>query len=143
MPPRFIAYALLLTLLLWPAVISEAAYFPSGPSCTSQIAISQTASTDLKTFTNNGYICFVKLISATAQNVSLVQGTGTTCATSTVALDGATTAANGSALAANAGWVAAIPSGSYLKTTTTAQHLCLLQDGTGRIAGFLLYLDAP
>lgn len=114
-----------------------------GPACTTNIPISQTTSTDLKTLTNNGYICFVKVISATAQNVSLVSGTGTTCATSPTALDGATTAANGNPLAANTGWVAPIPSGSYLKTPTTAQHLCLLQDGTGRLAGFILYTDAP
>jgi hypothetical protein len=52
-----------------------------SPVCTGVIAINQTTSTDIKTFTNVGYICSIVLISATAQNVSLTEGTGSVCAT--------------------------------------------------------------
>jgi|SRR5215472_9165216 len=137
--------ALVLLLLsigsLGPA--GDAAYYPASAGCTLQIAVSQTASTDVKTFTNNGYICLIYLHSDTAQFVSIVQGTGTTCATSTVALVGATTAANGMSFAGNAGTVVPMPAGSNIKTTTTAQHLCILQSGSGRLSGVISYLDAP
>lgn len=117
---------------------THAAYLPGFPVCTSFVAISQTASTDLKTFTNKGYICSIVIVSSDGESLSLVQGTGTTCATGTGALIGATTAANGMAIAANGG----VALGNLqLVTTTTAQHLCLLQSGTGRIAGVISYAD--
>lgn len=122
--------------------VARAAYAPFPPGCTLQIPVSQTTSTDLKTFTNNGYICYIFLISATAQNLSLVQGTGTTCATSTVALIGGTAAS--AAAAANGGFVLSMgAAGTYLKTTTTAQHLCLLQSSTGNVSGVIGYIDQP
>jgi hypothetical protein len=131
-------------LIPWPGGTRLwAAYYPASPGCSLGIAVSQTANTDVKTFVNNGYICMIYLHSDTAQFVSIVQGTGTNCGTSTVALIGATTAANGMSFGANGGSVNPIPSGSYLKTTTPAQHLCILQTGSGRLAGFILYIDAP
>lgn len=117
---------------------ANAAYIPPFPVCTSKVAISQTGSADILTLTNNGYICSIMLISATAQNVSLVQGTGSTCGTSTVALIGGTTASV--AVAANGGFAVG---GAQLVTTTTGQHLCLLQSGSGNVSGFISYLDAP
>ena len=135
---------LFLSALLWPTLLGQqtlyAAYYPASPGCSLQLAVNQTASTDLKTFTNNGYICDVMLVSATAQNVSLVQGTGTTCGTSTVALVGGTAASI--ALSANGGFALAPSGGNFIKTTTTAQHLCLLQSGSGNVSGVIGYIDA-
>jgi hypothetical protein len=108
--------------------------------CTAVKPISQTASTDLVTSTNKLHICGYKLISATAQNLSLVEGTGSTCGTGTAALDGATTAANGSAVAANGGW-GLVSERPFMVTQTTADHLCLLQSGSGLVAGFISYID--
>jgi hypothetical protein len=109
-----------------------------APMCTSVIAVNQTTSTDLKTFTNFGYICSIVLVSATAQNLSLVEGTGTVCATAIAALVGGTTASL--AVSANGGFsaVAGIP---WLKTQTTAHHLCLLQSGAGNVSGIITYQD--
>lgn len=132
-------FLLVVFVCLWPRHV-RAAFVPTG-ACTLQIAVNQTTSTDLKTFTNKAYICYVFLISATAQNVSLVQGTGSVCATSTVALIGGTTAS--AALAANGGFVVEVAPGGYVKMTTTAQHLCLLQSGSGNISGVIGYIDAP
>jgi hypothetical protein len=109
------------------------------PQCSSVIAINQTTSTDVKTLTNNGYICSVVLVSATAQNVSIVQGTGSVCATSGVALMGGTTASM--AFAANGG-ISSVAGTPWLKTTTTAQHLCVLQSSTGNVSGVITYQDA-
>lgn len=136
---------LLVCLLLALAVLprsARAAYYPAAPACSLELSINQTASTDLHTFTNNANICYVLIVNgSTAQNVSLVQGTGTTCGTSTVALIGGTTASV--ALPANGGFSLSIPTGSTLKTTTTGQHLCLLQSGSSNVSGVIGYYDAP
>lgn len=131
---------LLLCLSILRFQSARAAFIPTG-ACTLQVAVNQTTSTDLKTFTNKGYICYVFVISATAQNLSLVQGTGTTCGTTTVALIGGTTASV--AVAVNGGFVVNVAPGGYIKTTTTAQHLCLLQSGSGNVSGVIGYIDAP
>lgn len=109
-----------------------------APQCPSVIAVTQTSSTDLKTLTNFGYICSVVLVSATGQNVSLVEGTGTVCATNIAGLIGGTTASV--ALAANGGFsaIAGVP---WLKTQTTADHICLLQSGVGNVSGVITYQD--
>jgi hypothetical protein len=141
---------LALVLLFLSAVPDSDATTFTGPvqigiSCTQQLPINQTASSDLKTFTNNAYICAVFVSSAAAQNVSLVQGTGTTCATSPTALIGATTAdsTHGVPVGINGGFVLPVPAGSYIKTTSTAQHLCLLQSSTPLVGGVILYSDSP
>lgn len=143
---RWLRLAAFLATLLAPAVLGDgavfAAYYPASQGCTQQVAISQTASTDVKTFTNNGYICYIMLVSATAQSISITQGTGTTCATSAVALIGSTTVANGMALAANSGFSFLAGAGNFLKTTTTGQHLCVLQSSSGTVSGVIGYLDA-
>lgn len=113
---------------------------PIPQACTGNIPISQTASTDLKTGTGKIYICSIKITAGDAENLSLVEGTGTVCATSTVALDGATTAANGNQIAANGGWAEVSPTYMF-STSVTGNHLCLLQSGTGRVAGHITYSD--
>lgn len=106
------------------------------------IPISQAASTELFTGTasNRTYICNIVLTqpAASTQTFSLVSGTGTVCATSTGAMIGATTAANGVQLpfayGNGAAWVA--------KSDTDADNICLLQSTTDRIAGNIVYVVA-
>jgi hypothetical protein len=107
-------------------------------SCTGVIPINQTAATDLKTSVAKLNICSVVIVSATAQSVSLVEGTGSVCATGIAALIGGTTASM--ALPANGGFtsISGLP---WLKTQTTADHLCLLQSGAGNVSGIITYLD--
>jgi hypothetical protein len=109
-----------------------------SPVCTSSMAINQTGSTDLVTSTGKLYICSIMLVSATAQSVSIVEGTGTTCATGIAALIGGTTASM--AVAANGGLVSTAYR-SWIQTKTTADHLCLLQSGSGNISGVITYKD--
>jgi hypothetical protein len=100
-------------------------------------AISQTAGTQLITGTSakKTYVCSFFVIGADAENVSLVAGTGTVCATNTVAVIGGTSAANGPNMAANGGFVIGNGNYSIAATTVNADNLCLLQSGSGRIAG--------
>lgn len=140
----FRALTLALGMLLPSALgtSTQAAFnpFPS-PQCTGQLNVSQTTGTDLRTFTNGIHICFVFLISATAQNINLIAGTGTVCATSPIALMGGTTAATGPNLAANSGFVLGTGFYPISETSTTAQHLCLLQSGAGQVSGIIRYID--
>lgn len=122
---------------------AQAGYYPASPGCSSRVVVDQTTSTDILTLTNNGYICAIHLQSSTAQNVSVIQGTGTVCATNAVVLDGGTTTTPHLAMAASGGFVLSLGSGNFLKTTTTAQHLCVLQSSTGQVSGVIIYTDAP
>jgi hypothetical protein len=120
-----------------PSVVVAQSPNPA-PVCTGIIAVNQTASTDVKTFTNFGFICTVKLISATAQNISIVEGTGAVCATGIAAIDGGTTASN--AVPANGGW-SLVSDRPWLKLATSGDHLCILQSGAGNVSGVITYQD--
>jgi hypothetical protein len=120
---------------------AEAAYMPQGVVCNNQIVLNQTTSTDLHTFTNTGFICYIFLVSATTQNINLVNGTGTVCATSTAGILGGTTAATGPNLLASEGWSAGNGIGVVAQMTASASHLCLLQSSTGQISGIIRYAD--
>jgi hypothetical protein len=82
------------------------------------------------------YICSITLTSTAADSISLVGGTGATCTTGTpAAILGSTTAANGMALAANAGWAVGSGSGTIYRTITAGHGVCVLQSGTTLVAG--------
>lgn len=104
--------------------------------------ISQTTSTQLITGTASKkiYVCSVMIVTAGAENVSFVAGTGSVCGTSTVAVIGSTTAANGPNLAANTGFSHGSGFSSIAATTVNADNLCLLQSSANRIAGVMTYV---
>ena len=109
-------------------------------ACNKVINVTQTATTDVHTFTGFGYICSIVLVSATAQNIGIDEGTGTTCETSGTALiaTSSTSAATPQmALAANGGFSFS----SGLRTQASADHLCVLQSSTGEVAGTITYAD--
>jgi hypothetical protein len=115
----------------------------TAPQCNKVINIAQTATTDVHTFTGFGYICSIVLISATAQNIGVDEGTGTTCETSGTALiaTSSTSAATPQmALAANGGF-SAVASVAWLRMQASADHLCVLQSSTGEVAGTITYAD--
>lgn len=114
-----------------------------SPACNKVINIAQTATTDVHTFTGFGYICSITLVSATAQNIGIDEGTGTTCETSGTALIGVSSTSSATpqiALAVNGGFSMAsgIP---LMKLQASADHLCVLQSSTGEVAGTITYAD--
>lgn len=84
------------------------------------------------------HICGGVLIVTTAGSFSLVEGTGTVCATGIAAVVGSTTAANGPALAANAGFLLGNGLGTFTQANGQGNNLCILLTGTGLIAGNLV-----
>ena len=89
------------------------------------------------------YVCSLVLVTATAQNINLVSGTGTVCATGTTAmlgLSGGTTAATGWNLAANGGLTLGSGGFSLGQTQNNADNLCMLTSSTGQITGGVSYV---
>jgi hypothetical protein len=116
---------------------------PCSSLAKTSVAISQTAGTQLITGTSakNNYICSIFALGADAENMSLIGGTGTVCATTSHAYIGGTTAANGPNFAANGGFVAVAGNATVVRGTTTAENVCLLQSGSGRVAGWITYVQ--
>lgn len=137
------AILLLLTLLLSTA--SAQIYNPTGvfQTCPNTTAISQAAGAQLITGVagQRTYICGLFVLAADAENISLVGGTGTTCATGIYAIIGGTTAANGPNLLAGGSFtlwshvVTIVPPSA----AATGDNVCLLQSGTGRVAGVITW----
>lgn len=88
------------------------------------------------------YICSLSLIGSTATVFSLTYGTGTACATSPTAVIGGATATTsvGLSLAANGGLTLGNGQGTVALTGSGAE-LCLIQSGSGVIAGNLTYIQ--
>lgn len=87
------------------------------------------------------YICSAMLVSATAQNVAVIDGTGSVCATSPTGLLGGSTAATGQNLAANGGFVLPFNPGGWAKTSTDADNVCIDQSSTGQVSGVITYVS--
>jgi hypothetical protein len=109
--------------------------------CDTWKVISQTAGAQIITGVSakQTYICNAFLNSATAQNINIVEGTGTTCATGTVGLLGGTTASTGPNLAASQGFILPASAVPWMKTATAADNVCILQSGTGQVSGVIVY----
>lgn len=132
----------------WGMVEAAPSYNPkSGDPCTinmrAVVPISLTAGGQLITGVTGKttYICSLHLVSATAQNIALVSGTGTTCATGTAGIAGGATAATGWNLAANQSLVLGNGGLWILATATTGQNVCLLLSGTGQTSGAIQFVQ--
>ena len=117
---------------------------PCQANTKSFVSVNQTANTRLVTGTAAKKIfpCSINLVSATAQNIALVEGTGTTCGTGTAGVlgFGGATAATGWNLAANGGLTYGNGASALGSEGTAADDLCLFQSGTGQVSGGLSYV---
>lgn len=127
------------------ALVSFVAADPCMSNTKVFAGIGQTASATVITGTSSKklYVCAINLVAADAENVAVVEGTGTVCATSMTTVPGlnaGTTAANGWNLAANGGLTYGSGIASIAATTVNADNLCVLQSGTGRVSGGIAYV---
>lgn len=83
------------------------------------------------------YICGGALVASAAEVVNIWEGTGTACGTSSAALAGSTTEANGMSLAANGGFI--IP--NTIRGLSTNVDICIRLSATNRVAGWLSYVQ--
>ena len=142
---------MLLSLCLWatlsaPGVSAAPVYPPrNGDPCALNlrvpVPISLTASGQVIAGVAGEYtyICHIAIVSATAQNIALVEGTGTTCGTSTAGMAGGATAATGWNFALETGIVEGAGNAWVLATATKGDNVCLLSSSTGQISGVIDY----
>lgn len=107
------------------------------------VAISQTndAVVISAVSAKKNYICSITLVVGAAEIINIVEGTGSTCGTSTAALIGSTTDANGLSFAANGGFAGGTGHHTFIAGTGTNVDTCLRQSGTNRVSGFLTYVQ--
>ena len=84
-------------------------------------------------------ICGISLVTAAANNVALVSGTGATCATGTTGMTGGTTAATGYNLAANGGIAQGSGLGAINQTNATGDSVCVITSAATQLSGRLSY----
>lgn len=92
------------------------------------------------------YICSYNLNNgfSGSTSFSLVEGTGTTCATGIAAVVGSTTAANGPLLTGPGGTINyGGGTGAVAKTAVAGDNVCLLVTTIGPVAGVIGWTSAP
>ena len=84
-------------------------------------------------------ICAINLLTAAANNVAIVEGTGATCGTGTAGVNGGTTAASGWNFAANGGLAQGSGLGEIMTTATTGDSVCIITSAGTQLSGFIKY----
>lgn len=79
------------------------------------------------------------LVTAAANNVAWIEGTGATCGTGTAGMAGGTTAASGYNFAANGGLTQGAGHGTVLSTVTTGDSVCLVTSAATQLSGGIQY----
>lgn len=87
------------------------------------------------------YICNLFMLSAIANNIGVVEGTGGTCGAATAGVIGGTTAANGVNLAANSGFALGQGEASVIATAGTNVDFCLITSAVGPLAGIVKWVQ--
>jgi hypothetical protein len=86
------------------------------------------------------YICSGTLLAGAADNVAVVEGTGTNCATGQTAVFGGTSTAAGLNLGANQGAVWNGTGHHHFQTNVASDALCLNPSATAQLTGYLNYV---
>lgn len=107
------------------------------------VPISQTANAKVISAASakKNYICSIAFNGSDAENISIVEGTGTVCASSPAAILGGTTAAAGMNFAAGGGVSIGAGTGVVMNSVGTNVDVCIYQSGSGRVSGVLTYVQ--
>jgi hypothetical protein len=84
-------------------------------------------------------ICGMSLVTAAANNVALISGTGATCGTGTTGMNGGTTAASGWNFAANGGLTQGNGLGTVNQTNATGDSVCIITSAATQLSGRIAY----
>lgn len=85
------------------------------------------------------HICAMVLITAAANNVAMISGTGATCGTGTAGMSGGTTAASGWNFAANGGLAMGQGFGDINRTVAAGDSVCLVTSAATQLSGRVTY----
>ena len=84
-------------------------------------------------------ICSLSLVTAGANNVALISGTGATCGTGTTGMTGGTTAATGWNFAANGGIAQGSGIGTINQTNAVGDSVCAITSAAVQLSGRISY----
>jgi len=84
-------------------------------------------------------ICSLSLVTALANNVALLSGTGATCGTGTTGMSGGTTAATGWNFAANGGITQGNGIGVINQTNATGDSVCIATSAAAQLSGRIAF----
>lgn len=116
---------------------------PPELACTTKALINQASATAATLIAGVAgkitYVCGIQMVSATTQNVAIIEGTTATCGTATLGLFGGATAATGWNFAANGGIAFGNGVGIVSYTTVAGNNVCILPSSTGQISGSISY----
>lgn len=87
------------------------------------------------------YICSIVLVTAAANNVNIIEGTGGTCGTATAGVAGGTTAATGLNLAANGGLTLGNGASSVMATAGSNVDMCLITSAAVQLSGHISWVQ--
>lgn len=114
--------------------------------CANSTPISQTANAQLITAGNSNefiYICSMEYgTGGTAETGSVVEGTGTTCASNTTGVSGGATAATGGPIGSSPVQIGG-GVGFILKTAKAGDNVCLYVSGTSQVGGYVTWAQQP
>lgn len=140
---RFVRLAAVLLVLQTSALFAQVLADPCTVNPRQVAVINLTASGQLVTplAKQIAYVCYLQFsLSAVADNVALVEGTGSTCGTATLGMAGGNTAALGWNLLANG----AVTSGGItawaFKSTVGGNNICLLASSAAQISGVMIFV---
>jgi hypothetical protein len=120
---------------------------PCTYAAKTNVAINGTANVQLVAASVSGqkiYVCSALLVANALVAVSIVEGTGSVCATGPAAVIGSSTAVaatNGLQLAANSGLSLGSGNATVAATATTNTALCLLVSSAVQVAGNITYVQ--
>jgi hypothetical protein len=113
------------------------------PVCTEFVSINISSATTTLVITGVSgrqvYICGLSLVTAAANNVAFITGTGATCGTSTAGMTGGTSAASGYNFAANGGIAQGSGIGAINRTETAGDSVCIVTSAATQLSGALSY----
>lgn len=137
--------AVLFIVILSVAIMTGYAQDPCATRMATFISVNQAATGPLTIITKatgkDVYICSIFLLSATQQNINLIESANTNCGTPTAGLLGGTTANTGPNLQAG-GWFNFGNGGrAVAKTATAGDNVCLISSSTGQISGTIGYVQ--
>jgi hypothetical protein len=115
--------------------------------CTDHVAVDVVTATTTLLITGvanrHVRICSINLVTAAANNVALIAGTGATCGTSTAGINGGTTAAEGWNFAANGGLAQGSGFGEIMSTKVsggaTGDSVCVVTSAATQLSGTISY----
>jgi hypothetical protein len=84
-------------------------------------------------------ITALHMVTAAANNVALIEGTGATCGTGTAGMAGGTTAATGYNFSANGGMTEGAGLGTVVQTATAGDSVCIVTSAATQLSGGLQY----